>query len=338
MQANANKLPVFHFKNRVITHGDPTLVCGIVNVTPDSFSDGGKWFGKEEAFNRAMTLIKEGCQMIDIGGESTRPGSTYVEVEEEIARVVPVIKALRAASDVIISVDTWKSQVAAAAIEAGADIINDITGLLGDPRMASVIAPTQAGAIVMVNPVIVRPDHPSAKVFPKFGAEGVFSSEELANFAQMDPVSLMEKYFEKSLAYAEAAGLSGDRLMLDPGIGFGLTKRENYLLIKQAQKIHSWGYTCFLGVSRKRFIQNTLAEAGYNTDVQTDQGFVLRDQASSALTAVAASMGIEAVRVHVGHDHVVAALIGSQIRQAEGLEDTNFAAYPLEKEVIHVQN
>ncbi|MGF3141176.1 dihydropteroate synthase [Facklamia sp. P13064] len=329
MQANPKKQPVFRFNHREIKHGDPTILCGIVNVTPDSFSDGGKWFGLEVACKRAMELIKQGCQMIDIGGESTRPGSTYVAVEEEIQRVVPVIKALRAQSDVIISVDTWKAEVAQAALAAGADIINDITGLLGDPRMASVIAPTQAGVIVMANPVIVRPDHPSAKVFPQFGAEGVFSKAELDAFAKMDAVELMDKYFDKSLKYAAEAGIKKDRIALDPGIGFGLTKRENYQLIHQANRIHQKGFTCFLGVSRKRFIQNTLQEAGFNVDVETEEGFKQRDEGSAALSAIAAFMGIEMLRVHVGSSHRIASLIGNHLRLSDSLEDTNFAAYPL---------
>ncbi|MGX7108629.1 dihydropteroate synthase [Facklamia miroungae] len=324
-----NSQPIFKFKDRLIRHGDPTLICGIVNVTPDSFSDGGKWFGVEEAYKRAIQLIQEGCQMIDIGGESTRPGSTYVEVEEEIRRVVPVIKALRAESDVIISVDTWKSEVAQAAIDAGADIINDITGLLGDPRMASVIAPTSAGVIVMANPVIVRPDHPSAKVFPQFGAHGVFSPKELEAFKKMDAVELIDKYFDKSLEYAQAAGIASERITLDPGIGFGLTKRENYELIHQSQRIHQRGFTCFLGVSRKRFIQNTLNEAGYSVDVATEEGFRQRDAASAALSAIAAFMGIEMLRVHVGEPHHIAALIGNNLRLSNTLDDTHFAAYPI---------
>ncbi|MBG9979781.1 dihydropteroate synthase [Facklamia sp. DSM 111018] len=317
----------FNFNGQTIQHGDPTIICGIVNVTPDSFSDGGMWFETQKAIDRAKELINQGCRMIDVGGESTRPGSTYVDIEEEIKRVVPVIRAIKKETDAIVSVDTWKSEVAKAAIDAGADIVNDITGLLGDPRMASVIAPSQAGAVVMINPVIVRPNHPSAKVFPQFGAEGVFTQNELERFAEMDEIELMEAYFKKSFEYAEAAGLSRDRLILDPGIGFGLTKKENFNLVKHAQLIHQWGYTCFLGVSRKRFIQNTLADAGYNIDTKTEEGFSLRDEASAALTAVASFMGVEVVRVHVGTEHHIASLIGNNIRMAETLEDINYGAY-----------
>lgn len=317
----------FHFNQRKICHGQATIICGIVNVTPDSFSDGGQWYQTDKAINRAKYLIQAGCKMIDIGGESTRPGSSYVEIDEEIERVVPVIKALRQDSDVIISVDTWKAEVAKAAIEAGADIINDITGLLGDSAMANVISQSQVGCVAMFNPVIVRPEHPSAKIFPHFGAEGIFTHQELQAFSQMDDLSLMEAYFDKTLEIAQAAGISLNRLMLDPGIGFGLTKKENYHLVRESQRIHDWGFTCFLGVSRKRFIQNTLAEAGFDIDPSKKEGFALRDEASAALTAVASYMGIEVVRVHVAKEHVVAGLIGSNIRLADQLDDTNFAAY-----------
>ena len=133
-----------------------TLLCGILNVTPDSFSDGGKYTSVDAAVQQARKLIQEGAQILDIGGESTRPGSHYVEIQEEIDRVVPVIEAIRQESDVLISVDTWKSQVAAAALEAGADIVNDITGFLGDPKMAAVVAEHEASAVLMFNPVMAR--------------------------------------------------------------------------------------------------------------------------------------------------------------------------------------
>ena len=150
---------------------DRTLLCGILNVTPDSFSDGGRYQTVERALEQARKLIAEGARMLDIGGESTRPGSHFVEIQEEIQRVVPVIEAIRAESDILISVDTWKSEVARAALEAGADLVNDITGLLGDPQMARVIAEAGAGAILMFNPVMARPHHPSSMIFPTFGFE-----------------------------------------------------------------------------------------------------------------------------------------------------------------------
>lgn len=319
----------FHFNGHQINYGDPTILCGIVNVTPDSFSDGGKWYGRDKAVARAKELITQGCSIIDIGGESTRPGSTFVEIQEEIDRVVPVIQTLKAETNTILSVDTWKADVAEAAIEAGVDIVNDITGLLGDKRMAQVIADSNVGLVAMLNPVLMRPNHPSAKIFPTFGAEGVFTKAELDNFEDLDEIALMEAYFARTIAYADKAGLSRERLMLDPGIGFGLTKKENYNLIKHAQLIHQWGYTCFLGVSRKRFIQNTLDKAGYNADPQTDEGFALRDEASASLTAIASIMGIEVVRVHDARPHAVASLMGNNVRLADSLEHTHLGSYTI---------
>ena len=157
-----------------------TSICGIINVTPDSFSDGGQFFTIEEALKQARKLIAEGATILDIGGESTRPGSSYVEIEieEEIQRVVPVIQAIRQESDVLISVDTWKSQVAEAALNAGANIVNDITGLMGDEKMAEVVARAGAQVVIMFNPVMARPQHPSSLIFPHFGFEETFRSEE----------------------------------------------------------------------------------------------------------------------------------------------------------------
>ena len=152
-----------------------TAICGIINVTPDSFSDGGQFFAIEEALKQARKLIAEGATILDIGGESTRPGSSYVEIEEEIQRVVPVIQAIRQESDVLISVDTWKSQVAEAALNAGANIVNDITGLMGDEKMAEVVAKAGAQVVIMFNPVMARPQHPSSLIFPHFGFGETFT-------------------------------------------------------------------------------------------------------------------------------------------------------------------
>ena len=224
--------------------------------------------------SRRGKLIQEGAQILDIGGESTRPGSHYVEIQEEIDRVVPVIKAIRKESDVLISVDTWKSQVAAAALEAGADIVNDITGFLGDPKMVTVVAEHEASAVLMFNPVMARPHHPSSTIFPSFGFEPVFyRSKSFKQMAQEPIQDLMWTFFDRSLAVAKAAGVRTERIMLDPGIGFGLTKRENLLLLQELETIHQKGYPIFLGVSRKRFVVNIIEEAGFETDPATETGF-----------------------------------------------------------------
>jgi len=217
---------VCKYKDKVLKSGGETILCGIVNVTPDSFSDGGKWYGKDKAIKRALELIEAGAGMIDLGGESTRPGSHYVEIQEEIERVVPVIKELKTMTDVPLSIDTWKADVAEAAIEAGVDFVNDITGFMGDPRMAEVVGKSDVGAILMFNPKIARPNHKSSANFPPFGGEGAFTEEELKSFEEMDVVEVMKKYLSKSLERAEANGISRERIMLDPGIGFALTKKE----------------------------------------------------------------------------------------------------------------
>ena len=308
--------------------GQGTLLCGILNVTPDSFSDGGKYTSVDAALQQARKLIQEGAQILDIGGESTRPGSHhYVEIQEEIDRVVPVIEAIRKESDVLISVDTWKSQVAAAALEAGADIVNDITGFLGDSKMATVVTEYEASAVLMFNPVMARPHHPSSTIFPRFGFEPVFSEQELQQMAQEPIQDLMWTFFDRSLAVAKAAGVQMDRIMLDPGIGFGLTKRENLLLLQELGTIHQKGYPIFLGVSRKRFVVNIIEEAGFETDPATETGFWNRDLASSHLTSIAASQGVEVVRVHDIPLHKMAASLGQAIFQAQEAADTNLKQY-----------
>ena len=240
---------------------------------------------------------------------------------------VPVIEAIRAESDILISVDTWKSEVARAALEAGADLVNDITGLLGDPQMAGVIAEAQAGAILMFNPVIARPHHPSSVIFPTFGFEPVFSSEELAQFEGLSIKDCMWTFFAKSLERAEEAGLSQEQLFLDPGIGFGLTKRENLQLLQDLTTIHAKGYPIFLGVSRKRFVVNILEEEGFETNPETKEGFYNRDLASSHLTSMAASQGVEIVRVHDIPLHKMAVAIGSAIYQADQAQDLHLKQY-----------
>ena len=254
-----------------------TSICGIINVTPDSFSDGGQFFAIEEALKQARKLIAEGATILDIGGESTRPGSSYVEIEEEIQRVVPVIKAIRQESDVRISVDTWKSQVAEAALRAGANLVNDITGLMGDEKMAEVVARAGAQVVIMFNPVMARPQHPSSLIFPHFGFGETFTKEDLADFEQLSVEELMTAFFDRALARAEKAGISKGNIMLDPGIGFGLTKKENLILLRDLGKLHKTGYPIFLGVSRKRFVINILEENGFEVNPDTEAGFRNRD-------------------------------------------------------------
>lgn len=307
---------------------DKTSICGIINVTPDSFSDGGKYFSVERALEQARRLVSEGATMLDIGGESTRPGSSYVvEIEEEIQRVVPVIQAIRQESDILISVDTWKSQVAEAALAAGANVVNDITGLMGDEKMADVVAKAGAQVIIMFNPVMARPQHPSSRIFPHFGFGESFTKEELVTFEKLSIEKLMQAFFDCALRRAEKAGISKENIMLDPGIGFGLTKKENLLLLRDLDKLHDMGYPIFLGVSRKRFVINILEENGFEVNPETEDGFRNRDIASALVTSIAARQGVEVVRVHDVASHKMAIEIASAIRLADHAENLDLKQY-----------
>ena len=304
-----------------------TAICGIINVTPDSFSDGGQFFAVDQALQQARKLIAEGASMLDIGGESTRPGSSYVEIEEEIQRVVPVIEAIRKESDVLISIDTWKSQVAEAALAAGANLVNDITGLMGDEKMADVVAKAGAKVVIMFNPVMARPQHPSSLIFPHFGFGQAFTEEELADFEKMPIEDLMTAFFDRALTRAEKAGISKGKIMLDPGIGFGLTKKENLLLLRDLEQLHQQGYPIFLGVSRKRFVINILEENDFEVNPETEVGFRNRDTASAHVTSIAARQGVEVVRVHDVASHKMAVEIASAIRLADGAENLDLKQY-----------
>lgn len=193
--------------------------------------------------------------------------------------------------------------------------------------MAAVVAEHEASAVLMFNPVMARPHHPSSIIFPSFGFEPVFSEQELQQMAQEPIQDLMWTFFDRSLAVAKAAGVQMDRIMLDPGIGFGLTKRENLLLLQELGTIHQKGYPIFLGVSRKRFVVNIIEEAGFETDPATETGFWNRDLASSHLTSIAASQGVEVVRVHDIPLHKMAASLGQAIFQAQEAADTNLKQY-----------
>ena len=304
-----------------------TAICGIINVTPDSFSDGGQFFAVDQALQQVRKLIDEGASMLDIGGESTRPGSSYVEIEEEIQRVLPVIKAIRKESDILISIDTWKSQVAEAALEAGANLVNDITGLMGDEKMAQVVAKAGAQVVIMFNPVMARPQHPSSLIFPRFGFGQAFTEKELANFEKLSIDDLLKAFFERALARADQAGIAKDKIMMDPGIGFGLTKKENLLLLRDLDKLHQQGYPIFLGVSRKRFVINILEENGFEVNPETEVGFRNRDTASAHVTTIAARQGVEVVRVHDVASHRMAVEIATAIRLADDAENLDLKQY-----------
>ncbi len=206
-------------------------VMGILNVTPDSFSDGGKWNNLDAALKHTEEMIAEGCDILDIGGESTRPGYTLLSDEEEISRVIPVIEAVKARFDIPISLDTYKSQVAKAGIAAGADLINDIWGCKYDPAMAGVMAESGAACCLMHNR--------KEPVYDNY-LEDVLSD------------------LRECVRLAKEAGVTDDRIILDPGIGFGKTYEHNLELMNHVEILKSLGYPVLLGTSRKSMIGLTL--------------------------------------------------------------------------------
>lgn len=208
-----------------------TYIMGILNVTPDSFSDGGNYNHIDKALFRVETMIKEGMDILDIGGESTRPGYQMITQDEEIERVVPVIEAVKSRIEVPISLDTYKAKVAKAGIEAGADMINDIWGLLYDADMADIIAGANVACCLM------------------------------HNRAEADYQDFMEDVKSdlcKSLKLAEKAGIRKDKIMLDPGVGFGKTYEQNLDIIRRIGELKGLGYPVLLGTSRKSVIGLTL--------------------------------------------------------------------------------
>jgi dihydropteroate synthase len=242
-------------------------IMGIVNVTPDSFSDGGKFNHHAAAVEHGLSLLAEGAGILDIGGESTRPGATPVAEAEELARVVPVIRELRRRTDAVISVDTMKPAVAAAALEAGADIVNDVTGL-ADPAMAAVAASAGAGCVAMH--IQGRPQH-----------------MQLAP-AYTDVAQEIAAFFRERLASLTAAGISAEQIVFDPGIGFGKSLEHNLALLRSLAALSPAGRPLLLGVSRKSFIGKTLG----------DMDMARREWPTVALTSLGREMGVRIFRVH----------------------------------------
>lgn len=259
---------------------DRTLVMGVLNVTPDSFSDGGRWYQRDAALKHALALLDEGADIIDIGGESTRPGAAKVDIdiEEETARVVPVIEAiLQARPQAVISVDTIHAATALAAVAAGAAIVNDVSGGLGDQAMHRAVAGTQAAYICQHwrgNPQTMDrlTDYPDGVV------AGVISE------------------LNQRLEQAQAAGLAKERIIVDPGLGFAKTHEQSWQLLAATQRLQEeLAAPVLIGASRKRFL--TLAVAG-GTDTARAADPAQRDNITATTSALAALGGAWAVRVH----------------------------------------
>jgi dihydropteroate synthase len=228
--------------SRTLVLGERTLLMGVLNVTPDSFSDGGKFFDPERAVQQALAMEQAGADLLDIGGESTRPGSTGVSAKEELARVLPVLQALRGLLKIPVSIDTQKSEVAEAALEAGAQMINDISGLKGDPRIAEVVARRRVPLILM---------HMRGE--PRTMQAGPFARDVMKDVMQR---------LRKSVASARKAGVEKSQIILDPGIGFGKSFAQNYELLQKLPQLAMQGYPLLVGTSRKGFLGATLARDG----------------------------------------------------------------------------
>jgi len=237
--------------SRVLELGRRTLIMGVVNVTPDSFSDGGLYLDAEKAVLRAEQLLDEGATIIDVGGESTRPGASEpVSEEEERRRVLPVIRDLkRRRPDAVISVDTYKASMARAAVEAGAEVVNDVSGFRWDPdsKMAKTLAELKVGAVLMHTRG--RPEE--WRSLPPIG----------------DPVLMVKRDLRQWAEAATLAGIKRDRLVLDPGFGFGKRFEENYPLLAHFAELQQMGFPLLAGVSRKSFIGRTLARDGKDAEV-----------------------------------------------------------------------
>ena len=219
--------------NKIFDLENEVYIMGILNVTPDSFSDGGRWNEKDAALLRVEQMIKEGASIIDIGGESTRPGYTVISEHEEIARIVPVIEAVKKRFDVTISVDTYKAKVAKESISAGADMINDIWGIKADNHMAEVIAQGGVPCCLMHNRNVDENPYQS------------YLTDVLNDI-------------KESVSMAVSAGIDQKKIIIDPGIGFGKTYEQNLQIMNNVQMIKELGYPVLLGTSRKSMIGLTL--------------------------------------------------------------------------------
>ncbi len=245
-----------------------TRVMGILNVTPDSFSDGSKFIGLDSAIAQAKEMIAANVDIIDIGGESTRPGAEPVTAEEELKRVIPVIKAIRKFSDVIISIDTFKAVVAKEAIAAGADIINDISALEGDENMLQVLQENPNIPIILMH------------------KKGTPQTMQINPYYD-DVIEEISTYLAERINFCETNGVSKERIVVDPGIGFGKRQEDNLKILQRLKEFHALGVPVLLGASRKGFIgkiyESTPAE---------------REDGTLATTAVAFESGVQIVRVH----------------------------------------
>ncbi len=236
------KLFRLKLNSRTLVLGERTLVMGVLNVTPDSFSDGGKFLQPESAIEQAFAIERAGADLLDIGGESTRPGSVETSASEELDRILPVLEALRGRLKIPISVDTRRTSVAELAIRAGAELVNDVSGLRSDPRIAEVAARHRVPLILM---------HMRGE--PRTMQERGFARDVMKDVMQG---------LRKSVAVARKAGIAKSQIIVDPGIGFGKSFAQNYELLEKLPQLAKLGYPILVGTSRKGFLGATLARDG----------------------------------------------------------------------------
>ena len=251
------------------------LLMGILNVTPDSFSDGGKYFKIEDAIKQAKKLISQGVDIVDIGGESTRPGAKAVSEEEELNRIIPVIKRCRdvarnvSTRRILISIDTYKSNVAQLALIAGADMINDVSGLTMDAEMVHVAAKAKCPIVIMHNNGIPA-TKPCRGVWP---------------YAPTDVIQKIYRWLKKQTNFAISNGIKQENIIIDPGIGFGKTPEEDLALIENLKEFKSLGFPILVGTSRKSFIKKLFGKENF-------------ERKNKEITELAIKNGADVVRVH----------------------------------------
>ena len=284
--------------NRDFVRQGHTYVMGILNVTPDSFSDGGKYQRIDQALYHVEEMMQDGMDLLDIGGESTRPGHTTISAGEEIERVIPVLEAVKSRFNIPISLDSYKPEVAKAGIAAGTDLINDIWGLQHDPQMAELIAEKNITCCLMHNS---RED-----------ADGVTADGGLQDRALCGCTGYMEKVIrdlEQTLEIAHKAGINDDKIILDPGVGFGKTYENNLEIIDRLEMLHCLGYPVLLGTSRKSVIGNAL-------DLPKEE----RVEGTLVTSVYAVQKGAMFVRVHDVKENVRAIRMAEAIRDGAGAD------------------
>lgn len=270
--------------NQWIREENPaTLIMGILNVTPDSFSDGGMYYNATQAIEFALQMEEEGADIIDVGGESTRPGAKTVELQKECDRILPVIEGIRTKSDILISIDTYKSEVARQSIATGAGMVNDISGMTFDPNMVDVIK--DSGLPVVIMHIKGTPKNMQKKPYYE------------------DLMQELTEYFEERKKFARAKGILDQQIILDPGIGFGKRPQDNFQLLRELKKIVDMGFPVLIGPSKKSFIGLTL-------DLPIDQ----RLEGTAAAVTTGILKGARIVRVHDVKEMKRVALITDSIR------------------------